>query len=610
MGVTGLLQQLKEIQQKRNLSHYKGQTLAVDTYGWLHRGLISCAQDLCLDNPTKGYITSVMKKVDMLRYFGVEPFMVFDGSLLPTKEGTNAERAAKREKAREAAQAYLARGDKKSAWKEFMKAASVTAEMAKSVMAELDRHKVQYVVAPYEADPQMVYLEKIGVVDGILSEDSDLLIFGCNRLITKLNDYGECIEINRANFGKIKRPNLLALTDLQWRSVAILSGCDYTKGIPGVGLKTAFNYILRLGDLERVVAFLQLEKKEVPELFLQEAYLADLAFQFQKVFNPKEKVLATLNEYPTPNELPMDLVETCCGRTMDHTIHVSICTGKIHPASHQPLLSREQCLASGVSSSKSTYTASMAVSSSDTAVTTAKTIESFFKVEKMTKSTSEKRATPKTETKLSPIAKKLKRVSPIASKGKSKFFSAPKLSPKHYSSTEAESEIPESSPVRPDEKPDSQYLTDIDDDDEKDTSRNNSIFQNSMARPPLVSSTKSLTMGAATDDDAEQDDGYEDDFEESPVKMKKVGASLRERFLLIEGGLLQKDASSKFKVLDSESSLGPPTPDETSLRLLSQQSQQKSLQREEYYLSESEPEPEKKPLTTKGLLQKFAFSGK
>lgn len=36
-----------------------------------------------------------------------------------------------------------------------------------------------YVVAPYEADAQLAFLEHEGLVDGILTEDSDLLVFGC-----------------------------------------------------------------------------------------------------------------------------------------------------------------------------------------------------------------------------------------------------------------------------------------------------------------------------------------------------------------------------------------------------------------------------------------------
>jgi exonuclease-1 len=41
---------------------------------------------------------------------------------------------------------------------------------------------VKYVVAPYEADAQLAFLEKTGTIDAIMTEDSDLLVFGCKRV--------------------------------------------------------------------------------------------------------------------------------------------------------------------------------------------------------------------------------------------------------------------------------------------------------------------------------------------------------------------------------------------------------------------------------------------
>ena len=38
---------------------------------------------------------------------------------------------------------------------------------------------VPVIVAPYEADAQITYLVKSGVVDFAITEDSDLLPFGC-----------------------------------------------------------------------------------------------------------------------------------------------------------------------------------------------------------------------------------------------------------------------------------------------------------------------------------------------------------------------------------------------------------------------------------------------
>jgi 5'-3' exonuclease len=46
----------------------------------------------------------------------------------------------------------------------------------------LKAEEVAYVVAPYEADAQLCFLEREGFVDGIITEDSDLLVFGCRQV--------------------------------------------------------------------------------------------------------------------------------------------------------------------------------------------------------------------------------------------------------------------------------------------------------------------------------------------------------------------------------------------------------------------------------------------
>lgn len=425
MGVTGLLQHLKEIQEPTDLSKFKGKSLAVDTYGWLHRGLMSCAIELCEGIPTRKYITSVLKKVDMLRHFGVEPYLVFDGADLPTKGETVKERMLKREEAKIKAEKFTSMGNRTAAWKEYMKAAAVTSEMAKSIMVELDARGVRYVVAPYEADPQMVYLEKIGLVDGILSEDSDLLIFGCNTLVTKLNDFGECIEICRKNFDKVKKvPGLASFTEEQLRIVAMLSGCDYTKGFPGIGLKTAFNLVRKHGSFEKVLHALRNEGKKVPDNIEDEVFKANLAFQFQKVFNPVSQTLETLNEYPADLSVEYEVLESCCGKTINEYIHAQICNGIVHPNTHDILISREQKLTD--LKSKSTGALPTSLSNGNAAlslrtksfesVAREKTINSYFKVSKPPKAkminTSESKSDkekPSTVTK-SPLSRKVNKL--------------------------------------------------------------------------------------------------------------------------------------------------------------------------------------------------------
>lgn len=50
---------------------------------------------------------------------------------------------------------------------------------------------VDFVVAPYEADAQMAYMVKVGQADFAISEDSDLVAYGCPKILMKLDFFGK-----------------------------------------------------------------------------------------------------------------------------------------------------------------------------------------------------------------------------------------------------------------------------------------------------------------------------------------------------------------------------------------------------------------------------------
>lgn len=59
----GLLPALKSIQKPCHLKDFQGQTVAIDAYGWLHKGTGTCVVDLVLEKPTRKYV--VVIKVPM-----------------------------------------------------------------------------------------------------------------------------------------------------------------------------------------------------------------------------------------------------------------------------------------------------------------------------------------------------------------------------------------------------------------------------------------------------------------------------------------------------------------------------------------------------------------
>ena len=46
----------------------------------------------------------------------------------------------------------------------------------------LKKENISYVVAPYEADAQMTFLAISKQVDAVITEDSDLIPYGCPRV--------------------------------------------------------------------------------------------------------------------------------------------------------------------------------------------------------------------------------------------------------------------------------------------------------------------------------------------------------------------------------------------------------------------------------------------
>jgi exonuclease-1 len=161
---------------------------------------------------------------------------------------------------------------------------------------------VDYVVAPYEADAQLAYLERAGLVDAILTEDSDLLVFGCQNVLFKLDAVNSTVvSISRKDFGSLKTSSsdisLFGWSDAHFRAMAILSGCDYLPSIPGIGLKTAFSLLKKWKSPEKVVRALILDrKKSVPPGYWKQFQLAEKCFLHQRVYCPIQEKLVHLTE--------------------------------------------------------------------------------------------------------------------------------------------------------------------------------------------------------------------------------------------------------------------------------------------------------------------------
>ncbi|KAI9228580.1 MAG: PIN domain-like protein, partial [Piptocephalis tieghemiana] len=303
MGISGLLPVLKSIQEKVHVSAYSGSRVAVDAYVWLHRGVLGCATDLALGRDTKRYVSYCMELVGMLQHHGVKPVMVFDGGHLPAKASTEQERYEKRKQSLQEGLRLYKAGREQEAAKRFQSAIDVTPSMARDLIVELRKKNIDYVVAPYEADAQMAYMARTGQVSAVITEDSDLLVYQCPRVLYKMDRYGEGAQIMYKNIRQVRKPmDLSQLSPTAFRYMCILSGCDYAASIYSMGLKRAYKYVLAHETPESIVRAAGRDGMVIPPGYLQIFHLANHTFLYQRVWDPREKQLTSV-ESPIPSSV-------------------------------------------------------------------------------------------------------------------------------------------------------------------------------------------------------------------------------------------------------------------------------------------------------------------
>ena len=88
--------------------------------------------------------------------------------------------------------------------------------------------------APYEAEAQCAEFERCGLVDAVLSVDTDMVVHGVKHFIRGFNKNSDTI---REAYVKTKHPIFKDMPDKQRVAFAVFCGCDYDPGLQRVGWK-------------------------------------------------------------------------------------------------------------------------------------------------------------------------------------------------------------------------------------------------------------------------------------------------------------------------------------------------------------------------------------
>lgn len=107
---------------------------------------------------------------------------------------------------------------------------------------------VPYYTAPWEAEKTCAKLCIDGRVDAVLSEDTDVIAYGCPVFLSKIDMMKETVV-------RVKYDSCLEQMNLeheQFLDLCIMCGTDYNPNIPRVGSKTAYKLLLEHNSIEAV----------------------------------------------------------------------------------------------------------------------------------------------------------------------------------------------------------------------------------------------------------------------------------------------------------------------------------------------------------------------
>lgn len=319
MGIQGLLGLLDLYFEDTHIEKvFRNKTIGIDGYAWLHNSLYSIPDDF---ENTKNYnflINYFHEKILLLRRFKIAPYIIFDGNYLPMKSKEEKQRNNKRLKSRDEYKSFCENNNKEGARRKLIESIDVTPDMAKFVIDHLIKLRVQYVVAPYEADAQISYLYKKNIIQGAITIDSDMICYEVGHIFYKMNKFGQGRYINIENIYSSKIINEISFNKFDkdmFLYMCIISGCDYLKSLKGVGLKKAYKIVKENKDWEKSVdAVIQFKSKPIKnnntdirkesdddlreqiENYRENFIKALLTFKYQLVYCPIEKKLRYLSD--------------------------------------------------------------------------------------------------------------------------------------------------------------------------------------------------------------------------------------------------------------------------------------------------------------------------
>ena len=110
---------------------------------------------------------------------------------------------------------------------------------------------IPYITAPMEAEAQCAELASLGLVDGVITDDSDVFLFGAQRVFKNMFNQSKTVEC----FLLSDLSRELGLDRDTLVRLAYLLGSDYVEGLPGIGPVVAMELLKEFPGIDGLHKF-------------------------------------------------------------------------------------------------------------------------------------------------------------------------------------------------------------------------------------------------------------------------------------------------------------------------------------------------------------------
>ena len=254
------------VKHPTTLKDQKGLRMGVDAYNILYQFLSSIRQPdgtplMDSSQNVTSHLSGIFYRTINMVEAGIRPVFVFDGKPSELKNRTIEARKLVKEKTREELQIAIEQGDQERIRSLSSRLNYITRGMVEESKELLGYMGIPYVQAPSEGEAQASVMSKRSLVDGVISQDYDCLLFGAKRVFRNLTLMGRrklpgrniYVNVSPEYIDLEENLNRLEITWEQLVQIGVLVGTDFNSGVARIGAKTALNLMKKHGDIEAVL---------------------------------------------------------------------------------------------------------------------------------------------------------------------------------------------------------------------------------------------------------------------------------------------------------------------------------------------------------------------